>query len=139
MAEETPASVEQLVNDGSDVWNGDFSKLDLFSESFRYVSPATPDGVAGRDEFEAFVRGFREGFPDLHVTMDEVIGGDELVVAEWTANGTHEGEYNDVPPTGREIEFRGIVKLLIEDGAFQEGRNYYDQHDMLVQLGLVDA
>jgi predicted ester cyclase len=55
---------------------------------------------------------------------------------EWTATGTHEGEFDGVPPTGREIEISGMAKDLIADGEVLEGRLYYDPAEMAEQLGL---
>jgi steroid delta-isomerase-like uncharacterized protein len=110
--------------------------LDVVSASFDYYGPEAPDdGVHGRDAFEAYLRELLAAFPDHHITVDEMLAGDEVVMIEWTSTGTHEGEFN-IPPTGREFEISGMSKGLISDENVAEGRGYYDRQKVLEQLGL---
>jgi hypothetical protein len=51
---------------------------------------------------------------------------------------THEGEYEGVPPTEREVELEVTNKILIEDDVIDEPRIYYNYQSMLEQLGLTD-
>lgn len=140
MSEASRAEREQLLNtyqDYEDLWNGDLSKLHVVAESVAFYSPDVPDGgLHGREAFEAYLRGVRAAFPDWHVAVDDLVAGDGLVMKEWTATGTHEGEFDGVPPTGREIEISGMAKDLIADGEVLEGRLYYDPAEMAEQLGL---
>lgn len=139
MAEAT-TNVEQLVDDYEEVWNGDFSKLDVVSESVAVHDPAAPGGeLHGRDEFEGYVRGIHEGFPDFRLELGDWIGREDVVMSQWTATGTHEGEFAGIPPTERPVEITGMVKLVIADGKVREGRIYWDRQEWLEQLGLVDA
>lgn len=140
MAQITP-DVEQIVNDYVDVWNeGNYGQIpDVVTESVAIYDPGAPGGeVHGREGFEAFLREVRTGFPDFHIAVDDVLAGDDVVMAEWTATGTHEGEFNDVPPTGREIDMTGMSKILIADGKVEEDRIYYDRQELFEQLGLAD-
>jgi predicted ester cyclase len=50
----------------------------------------------------------------------------------------HEGEFNDIPPTGREVELRAMAKFLVDDGKVTEHREYHDRQDFLEQLGVTD-
>lgn len=141
MAQTTP-DAEQIVRSYVDVWNtGDEERLsEVLSESAAVHDPGAPDGVVhGRDEFEAFLREIRAGFPDFSITVDEMLSADEVVMLEWSASGTHEGEYSDIPPTGREFELSGMSKILVADGTVREDRIYYDFHEFLTQLGLVEG
>lgn len=138
MAEATP-EVEQLMNDYLDVWNGNFSKLEVVAESVSLYDPAAPEGeIHGRDALEAFVREVRTGFPDMNFTIDDRIASDEVVMYEWTGTGTHDGEFDDIPPTGRELELTGMSKTVIADGKVQEDRIYFDLQELFEQLGLTD-
>src|SRR5215210_8604964 len=51
---------------------------------------------------------FREGFPDVVSTIEDLIAEGDKVVARWRARATHQGEYMGIPPTGKEVEFTGI-------------------------------
>jgi steroid delta-isomerase-like uncharacterized protein len=121
------------------LWNGDFSKLDVVSESVDVDVPSLADGeIHGRDAFEAYLRDLRTGFPDWHVTVDDILTDDEMVMKEWTVTATHDGTYNGIPPTNREMNVSGMAKLRTENGRVQEDRLYYDLHEVLDQLGLTD-
>lgn len=131
------SETEQVLKDYEDVWYGDFSKLDVVSETVSVHSPDVPDGaVHGRDAFERYVREFRTAFPDFDVTVEERLAREPVVMIEWTATGTQEGEFVGNPPTGREFEITGVSKILVEDGKIREERLYYDLGEMLEQLRL---
>lgn len=142
MAETSATEHEQVLNtyqDYEDLWNGDFSKVEVVAESFAFHSPGVPDGeLHGREAFEAYLREVRSAFPDWQVVADDLLAGDGLIMKEWTVTGTHEGEYNGVPPTGHEIEINGMAKDIITDGKVQEGRLYYNSQDVAEQLGLIE-
>lgn len=140
MVEASTSKHDQLMNDYVDLWNGDFSKLDVVSESVSVYDPGAPDGeVHGRNAFETFLEEVRTGFPDFQVTIEETLASDDLVMGEWTATGTHEGEFNDLPPTEREIDLTGMDKIRVADGKVQEHRLYYDLQEMFAQLGVTEA
>lgn len=142
MAEASTTEHEQTLNvyqDYEDLWNGDFSKLNVVAESITFYSPALPEGeLHGREAFESFLREVRSAFPDWQVVADDMLAGDGIVMKEWTTTGTHKGEYKGVPPTGREIEFKGMAKDVIADGKVQEHRLYYDPQEVREQLGLTE-
>ncbi len=142
MAETSPRDREQLVNvyqDYEDLWNGDFSNLDVIDESITFYDPGAPvEAIRGRNAFEAYLREIRTAFPDWHIEVDDLLVGDGVIMKEWTITGTHEGEFDDIPPTGRDMEISGMAKILIEDGKVQEDRLYFNPQDMYEQLGLTE-
>lgn len=122
-----------------ELWNGDLSKLDIVAKSVDVQAPSMSDReIHSRDAFEAYLRELRTGFPDWHVTVDDILTNDEIVMKEWTVTATHEGEYAGIPPTGREIEMSGMAKIRIEDGKVQEDHLYFDLQEMAEQLGLTE-
>jgi steroid delta-isomerase-like uncharacterized protein len=127
---------EQVIADYVDLWQGDFTKLDVLAESIDLYDPGVPGGeLHGRDAFESFLRELRAGFPDFAVHVEDVLAGDGVVMWESTVTGTHEGEFYGIPPTGREMTVIGMSKTLIADGRVQEDRIYYDSREMSEQLG----
>lgn len=137
MAESTQ-DPERLISEYANIWNDrEYAKIsDVVSESFVRASPVTDDDVRGPDGLKEHIRRLDAGFPDFQVSIDTQLLGDNVVMAEGTFTGTHDGEFNDVPPTGREVEVRFMDKLRIEGGELHEHRTYYDQQEMLDQLGL---
>src|ERR687897_780026 len=68
------------------------------------------DAVADYFADERIVEGVRRGcfayfqaFPDLHLSVDELIAEGDRVFCRSTMTGTHDGEYKGIPPTGRHI------------------------------------
>lgn len=114
MAEATPES-EQLVHAYVDVWNEqDYTKIpDLVSESFVMHDPPAPEEgvpgpareVHGPDGLKAYIHGVIAGFPDWHVTVLDMLSGDDLVMYEGEITMTHEGEFNGIPRLERKSRF----------------------------------
>lgn len=130
---------EQLVTDYLAVWNhGEYANLpDVVAEDVVIYEPSAPGGeIRGRDELESFLREMRAAFPDLYGAIDDALATDEFVMLEWTTTATHEGEYEGLPATGREIELSGMDKIAISDGKVQDHWVYYDPRPMREQLGL---
>jgi steroid delta-isomerase-like uncharacterized protein len=124
-----------------DVWNErDYSKIpEVVSESISVYNPTAPGGeVHGRDGLEAFMRGVVAGFPDFHVTVHDVVSNDDLVMYDATLTMTHEGEFDGIPPTGREVEVPEMAKYHVVDDKVREYRVCFDQQAVFEQLGLTD-
>lgn len=133
MTEASATKHDHLMSEYVDIWNEeDYSKLpDVVAESVTVHDPGAPEGeVRGRDALEAFLRELRTGFPDFEVTIDDTLASDDIIMSEWTFTGTHNGEFNGIPPTEREINLRGMDKTLITDGKIQEHRIYYNLQEM---------
>ncbi len=134
MAETSTSEHEQLLSEYGELWNGDFSKGDAVSESVVIHEPAGE--IRGREDLEDRIREVRSGFPDFHITVDDMLVSDEVVMMEWTMTGTHEGEYRGIPPTDREMTVSGMSKFRITDNKVQEEWMYFDRQEMFDQLGL---
>lgn len=128
---------EQLMSRYLALWHGEYSNIDTVSDSIVVHEPSIPGGaVHGRDAFEEHIRELRTAFPDFTITVGALLEDDEMVMAEWTATGTHKGEFNGIPPTGRQIRHKGMSKFLLGDGKVQEERLYYNPLEIAEQLGV---
>lgn len=47
------------------------------------------------------VQAWLKGFPDLSVKNELIISENDLVSIQWSAKGTHKGEFKGKKPTGR--------------------------------------
>ncbi len=137
MAQAT-TDAEQLVIEYVDAWNErDFQRFaDLLGESFTFISP-TAGTVQGRENCEAYARAVVAGFSDFQVTVQEIVADGNLVMTESILVGTHDGEYDGIPPTHEEIEVPDMAKFVIQDGKIQEERLYFDRQEFFDQLGLL--
>ena len=79
---------------------------DLFVPDYRDHHPRPGQGL-GREGYHQGIIQLRTGFPDLHITRDDLIAAGDKVVLRLTAQGLHQGEFAGIPPTGRPITVMG--------------------------------
>ena len=90
-----------------------------------------------REGFRQFVSLFYRAFPDLsHTVEDQVAEGDQ-VVSRLTVQGTHQGPFQGMTPTGKEVKFTDIMITRIEDEKIMELWAQFDALGLLHQLGLL--
>jgi steroid delta-isomerase-like uncharacterized protein len=119
------------------VWNR--GNLAVADETFAadYVRhdlrPGTaPPGPAGQ---KAVAGLFRSAFPDVSLAVDLLVAEEDMLVARWTIEGTHSGEWGGIPPTGRRVRFAGVNIFRIAEGKVVEIWNHRDDLGLMEQLG----
>ncbi len=85
---------------------------------------------------EVFGR-LHRAFPDLHVTVEDVIAEGDRVVGRNTVTGTHQGEYMGIPPTGKSITYDEIFIVRLADGRIAETWGVVDVLSQMRQLGAI--
>jgi steroid delta-isomerase-like uncharacterized protein len=95
---------------------------------------ATPD-TRGIEELEVAFGRFHDAFPDLHITVDDLIESADRVAVRWTATGTHRGVLAGIPATGRAVRWGGIDLYRLRDGMIVEWWRNDDVLGLLGQLG----
>jgi steroid delta-isomerase-like uncharacterized protein len=78
-------------------------------------------------------------FPDLHVTIEDMIAEGDKVVFRMTMRGTQQGAFGSIPPTGKQMAVSTIDIVRIAGGKIAEEWGIDDMLGMLQQLGLVPA
>ncbi len=79
------------------------------------------------------------GFPDLHVTVEDMIAEGDKVVVRLTMRGTQQGAFGSIPPTGKQVAVSTIDIVRIEGGKIAEEWGIDDMLGMLQQLGIVPS
>ena len=143
VADETSTTVEQnkavirrifeeIINQGN---------LDLADE---LLTPDTDvhvpfeDPGDGPQALKKIVGGLREGFPDLHLEIDELIGEGDMVAVAWhSTQQTHLGAYRGLPPTGRPGSISGIDMMRLENGRVSMFSMHLDELGAVRQMGVV--
>jgi steroid delta-isomerase-like uncharacterized protein len=98
-----------------------------------------PDGevIRGTEEAKQFISTYKTAFPDLNISVEDVIAEGDKVVTRVTLRGTHQGETEQFgAPTGRQLEGTGVTISRIEGGKIVEDWDSYDNLSTLQQLGL---
>lgn len=118
------------------VWNGRNHELveQLFAPDFRFVPPGQAEAT-DRDGFKRYLGMFQEAFPDAQWHAEELVGEGERVAFRVNFRGTHRGQLQDIPPTGRQVSLVGFGIFHLRDGKVQELRGMNDRLGLLQQLG----
>jgi steroid delta-isomerase-like uncharacterized protein len=93
----------------------------------------------GPEDMRQALIAIRRGFPDIQVTIEDIIAEGDKVVVRNTWRGTHHGEFNGIPATGNRVEITGIVIWRIADGLIAERWAVIDTLTLLRQLGVIPA
>ncbi|EME66849.1 cyclase [Rhodococcus ruber BKS 20-38] len=72
-----------------------------------------------------------------HWQIEEIFSAGDRVVVRWTGTGTHVGEINGIPPTGKDIRVDAIAVHRMADGKIAETWEVWDTLGFLQQLGVV--
>jgi len=117
------------------VSEGQLDALDaLFAPDYVRHDPDSPSLPVGPAGFRQLIAAYRTAFPDLQVTIDDLIAGDGKVVVRWTARGTHRGEFLSQPPTGAPVSFSGISIYRLAGGRIVEDWVSRDTHGLRRQF-----
>ena len=78
-------------------------------------------------------------FPDMHVTIEDMIAEGDKVVFRMTLRGPQQGAFGSIPPTGKQVAVSTIDIVRIEGGKIAEEWGIDDMLGMLQQLGVVPS
>jgi steroid delta-isomerase-like uncharacterized protein len=136
-AEENKAAVRREVEE---LYNhtGNLDVADeIFSPDYVSYEPTSGEtrGIEGARQFAAT---FREAFPDLQCTIDDMVAEGDKVVMRFRGSGTHQGETEAFgPATGKRMEMTGITIKRLSEGKIVEAWTNFDALGMMQQLGMV--
>jgi predicted ester cyclase len=80
---------------------------------------------------------FRKAFPDLRVTIQELVADGDRVAAHLLARGTHLGIYAGCPPTGRQWTAACTAIYRVHDGRIVDHRATWELLTLMEQLGCI--
>lgn len=113
--------------------------IDEFSDP-NYVDHTAPPGLpAGIEGQKQLIGMYLTAFPDLHLTVEDMIAEGDKVVSRWSGSGTHQGKFMGIPPTGKQGTVTGIEIIRIAGSKFVEHWMELDALGLLQQLGVVPA
>jgi steroid delta-isomerase-like uncharacterized protein len=125
-----------------EIWNqGNLSVIgELVAPNATFHDPSVPGGkFTGPEGMRQFVQIYRGAFPDVRLTIEDLIAEGDKVVSRWTATGTHKGELMGIAPTGKRVTVTGCDIAQYQNGKIVEAWASYDMLGMLQQLGVVPS
>lgn len=123
------AALPSILQAYEDAWSsGDASRVAaLYTEVAIREDIPTGTTSDGRVAIEAFATGLFTVDRDASLDVTDGFVGERWAVAEWTFRGVHQA-------TGREVAFRGVSVLELEDGLISRESDYYDLPEMQQQI-----
>jgi steroid delta-isomerase-like uncharacterized protein len=110
---------------------------EIYAPGYVGHDPSNPEDVRGSAAAEQAAADYRRAFPDLRVTVEDLIAEGDKVVARLTFRGTHLGELDGSAPTGKRVDCTGIVVSHMEGGKIAEDWANFDDLGLMRQLGAI--
>ena len=136
MSEGFKARSKRLIEEA---WNeGRMESVDdAFTSDCVVHHPPFPD-IVGPEGVKQTLTELRKAFPDLCMTIDEVLVDSDSGAYHYTVEGTHKGESAVLrAPTGKHVVWRGASVVRFREGKIAEEHEYDDNLGMLQQLGML--
>jgi len=101
------------------------------------LQDANGQAVAGYAAYENFHRQFRGAFPNIAVSIDDMVAEGDKVAARCSVAAKHTGGTLGFDATHSDVEFDGMTIVVIKDGKIAEAWNNFDFMRMNKQLGIM--
>ena len=132
--------IERFVEE---LWND--RRLDVADEIFAEhcvthqlrSGPVAEPESRGPEAMKEHVAGWVVSFPDLRFRIEQMIEQGDRVVSQLVLEGTHEGPWMGIAPTGKRVQIRMIAIHRIADGKIAEDWVLVESLGFFQQLGLV--
>ena len=134
MYEENEQVFRRMIDEGFN--KGNLAVLDeLFAPNFiEHQDGFVPPDITG---LKNAIVGLRTPYPDLKLTIEELIASGDKTWARIIARGTHQAPFMGRPPTGRSFTITVIDICRFEQGKIVEHWGVADQFGLMRQLGLL--
>jgi steroid delta-isomerase-like uncharacterized protein len=86
------------------------------------------------NEHKGILTGVNNAFPDLHHEIVDMVAERNKVAVRLNVTGTHKGEFQGIPPTGKKLYLYEMGFITIIDGKITEGWISADTMGLLQQL-----
>ena len=107
---------------------------EVYAPDFVIHFPGSPPmGIEGVEEMVDTVY---TAFPDFTHNIDDILADGDKVIVRLTDGGTHQGEYEGIHPTGKQVSFTAIAIMEIHDDKIVELWEDLDMLGFMQQLGM---
>jgi steroid delta-isomerase-like uncharacterized protein len=139
----TMGSLTDLARDSVDAFNNrDWERMtSLLAPNCLYDEVSTGRRARGHAEILDSMKGWTSAFRDVGGTVTSTMERGDTVVLEITWRGTHDGPLDgpsgSIPPSRKPVTIRAVQIFGCEGNRILEVRHYFDQYDMLRQIGAI--
>jgi steroid delta-isomerase-like uncharacterized protein len=133
--EENEALVKRLFEESNqrnlEIWT------EVCAPNFAFYQPSGSTNPISREELQEGVKNiYNVSFPDLTMSIEDIIAKQDKVIVRFNSTGTHKGEWAGIPATGKKGETSHIAIYRIQDGKIIEVRQEDDWLGTVLQLGM---
>jgi len=140
MSEKENKELYESVLNGLTTAKGDIAKIRSMLEKYCAPDFINHSARAGDMNLEQISQHYTElwaAFPDLVLSIDDLVAEGDKLAARCTGQGTHKGTYMGIPATGKQVTAITIQICKIAGGKFVEMWELVDGLGMMIQLGVV--
>ncbi|MEE8418669.1 MAG: ester cyclase [Dehalococcoidales bacterium] len=110
---------------------------ELVAENYILHTTSGPD--IGLEGYRQYLETVQAIYPDLHITIDDMIANEDKVAHRFTWRGTHQGGWAGIRPTGKLVTVKAIAFSRFENGKIAEEWTIHDRLGLYQQLGVVPS
>ena len=97
-----------------------------------------PDGdMQGPEQLKGFMTVLLDAFSDEEFSIVDLIAEGDMVVVRLAMSGTHDSDFQGIPPSGADVVLDSIAIMHIEDGLIVEYWIQYDRLSLMQQIGAI--
>lgn len=82
---------------------------------------------------------FEKGFPQYRLKAEDIIEQGDKVVVRARVMGTHKGDFNGIPATGKAVDLPFVIIYRFEGGKIAEHWMEANHLTLLTQLGVMNT
>jgi steroid delta-isomerase-like uncharacterized protein len=135
MSAENIATSRRLIEEAFNQGN-----LDVIDEASadNFVDHDPLMGDQDREAAKQSIATYRDAFPDIHITIEDIFAVDDKVVYRWSGDGTFENEMMGLQPTHEKGDpVRGITIDRFEGGKVVESWSQWDTLTFMRDIGAI--
>jgi steroid delta-isomerase-like uncharacterized protein len=113
--------------------------IDEVTEPDVLIRTPLPLEETGARAIKEVFASLHRAFPDLHISVEDLVEEGDKVVSRNSVTGTHRGEYMGLPATGRVVAYNEIFIFRFVNGRIAETWGVVDVFSQMQQLGVISA
>lgn len=113
--------------------NEELSKV-LISEDAIFYAPTNPEPYKGPSGYMEVLAMMRGGFPDIRWEIEEMVAEGDMIAVLFTLQGTHQGNFFGIPPTGKKVNVNAMNFYYFVNGKIVKEYGQPDIFGLLQQI-----
>ena len=109
----------------------------FIEEVFVQHDSSNIEELVSNESLQQMAPGTVQAFPDMEMTVEQLISEGDLVAVRVSATGTHKGEFRGIAPTGRRWEATASAWYQVRDGKISDFWVNWDWLAIMEAIGAV--